>query len=308
MNAPSATDLFVFGGVTLGAVVLGWYGLKYLDEKVSTPDARVLQGKHPYLLGNKLGQGGFGAVYKATDLDTGEAVAVKVLHAHGADPTTRALFAQEARLGKKIPGAVKVLDYQDGREPFLVMELLKGETLWDAYKHDHLTEDGKIVAIAETLMTLGKAHKQGVVHRDIKPDNLWLDEDGSLKVLDLGLAEAPGGPRYPKGTAIGTPGYMSPEQALGKKTRASADVFSTGATAYTILGNKMAVDPHGEPPITCPVVPLEDVNPAVPLEIAHVIDRSLACDPKARYKNANQMFDALAPAVRTALERELSRG
>ena len=204
----------------------------------------MLGGK--YALERVLGMGGMAAVYLGVHRN-GNRVAVKVLHLEAsADPGTVARFRREGYVANSIghPGAVRVLDddVDDDGSAYLVMELLEGETLHArARRLGGYLPPREVLALARDLCdVLAAAHERGVIHRDIKPDNLFLTMERALKVLDFGIArggEGADGLATLAGTAMGTPAFMPPEQALGhsREVDARSDVWSAGATMFALL-------------------------------------------------------------------------
>jgi serine/threonine protein kinase/tetratricopeptide (TPR) repeat protein len=277
----------------------------------------VLKGK--YRLDAVLGAGGMAVVYRATHRNRAQ-LAVKVLHAElGMRAEVRSRFLREAYAANSVkhPGMVLVVDddvAEDG-SAFLVMELLEGasaEQLWDL-EHRKMGVLPAAAIIHQALDVLDAAHRAGVVHRDIKPANLFVTNDGTLKVLDFGIARilevspnwamATGG-----GTPLGTPAFMSPEQALGRSEEIgpATDVWAAGATLFTLLSGTTVHTGRAPGELlvsaaTKPAPPFAEVAPFVSPAIVLVVDRALAFDKKDRWPSAGAMRDALAEACRNAL-------
>lgn len=255
-----------------------------------------------YTLTHLLGTGGMAAVYRAVTSD-GAPVAVKVLHpemARRADVRER--FVREAYVANKVnhPGAVAVLEHGVDDEAFLVMELLEGEPLASRVKGAGLTQDELLDVLDQILDVLAVAHDAGIIHRDIKPDNLFLCNDGRVEVLDFGLArmtdELPGAFKTRTGLALGTLPYMPPEQALGRRDQLDgrADLFSLGASAFRILAGRRVHQAPSEAELlmamaTQPAPPLASVAPNVHPHLCAIIDLSLAFSKDARYPDARTM-------------------
>ena len=265
---------------------------------------RVFGGR--FKLTSKLGEGGIGEVYKATDLKTGAKVAVKLMTAKAIaddeDGLMTDLFWHEMPRAKAA-GAGAVKFYDRGQEPdgtvYAVMELVEGEDLEkkrQKSKSGRLPVQTVLPVIEQTLATLAAAHKKGVVHRDIKPANLIVTPQGKVKVIDFGMADSARKPIIPKDEFIGTPGFSPPEQVQGRKTTPKSDVWSVGATAYQALSGQPAVDWRLETPIACPVPPLRSVAPNVPEFVADAVDDALECNPRNR-PTAKQMLAELSPRV-----------
>ena len=275
------------------------------------------------LLGNKyrldrlIGRGGMGAVFAGVHTLTGRPVAVKVLHheqVENADTAQR--FLREARVvaGLKHPNVVDVLDL--GEEPdrtvYMVLELLEGETFTRLLEREGpLSFERAAELLYPVMRALTWAHGRGVVHRDIKPDNLFLhrDAEGHVipKVLDFGIAKAldePGSTHVTQtGFVMGTPAYMSPEQAEGVPERigAASDVWSMGVVWYEALVGEL---PFGGP---TPTAILLAVNagrftrltkriPALPVPVANAIDKALVRDVPRRHPDMGAFLDALQRA------------
>ena len=191
-----------------------------------------------------IGTGGMASVFAATHARNGLRVAVKVLNPEqGRKPEIRARFLREGYLANRIqhPGVVRVIDDgTDGEHVFIVMELLQGETLKDIWQKRSRAVPASEVErfVAAVLEVLEVAHAAGVVHRDLKPDNVFLLDDGSIKLLDFGIARlheesALADHATTTGTMLGTPAFMPPEQALGHwdEVDARSDLYAVGATA-----------------------------------------------------------------------------
>jgi serine/threonine protein kinase len=208
-----------------------------------------------YAIESKLGEGGMGVVFKARDTQLERAVAIKVLPpGKVADPDRKRRFVQEAKAASALnhPHIITIYDVgSDGDTDFIVMEYLAGTTL------DHLVPAQglplkRALAIAVAIAdALAKAHEAGIVHRDLKPSNVMITDAGGVKVLDFGVAkliepaEASGETRTvaaatEEGTTIGTPGYMSPEQAEGRRLDGRSDIFSFGAVLYEMVTGRKA--------------------------------------------------------------------
>ncbi len=270
----------------------------------------VVRGK--YRLDALLGVGGMAAVYVATHRN-GHRVAVKIMHESLAlDAEVRARFLREGYVANRVehPGAVRVLDddLTDDGSVFLVMELLEGETVEArAERLGGSLPLHEVVQVGlDVLDTLGAAHDKGIVHRDIKPDNLLITRQGTLKVLDFGIArllETPGVTVTQLGRMIGTPAFMPPEQALGRTNEIDArtDVWSVGATLFTLASGQHVHDARtGEEMLiyTATRAPrsLAEVKPDAPPPIVAVIDKALSFNAADRWPSARAMQHALEQA------------
>lgn len=267
-----------------------------------------------------IGEGGFSAVFEAEHLMTGRAVALKLLHAHLVQTEqVSQRFLIEAQTMAKIrhPGIVQVLDA--GREPdgaiFIALELLEGETLEAVLaRSGRLTLHEAAKITSEVLDALSAAHAHKVVHRDIKPANIFLarEPDGrtTSKLLDFGIAHvAPknGGKLTTAGVILGTPEYMSPEQARGGAIDAAADLWSVGVVLYELLSGVVPWTNENATALLMSIAsdPLPDIRhfvPDLPAPLWGVIQRALEKDPARRYASAEEMRRSLAEAMRDAQE------
>jgi len=283
-----------------------------VDARARARLGSVVKGK--WRLDSILGIGGTACVYGATHRNQSR-VAIKMLHPEiASDPELTARFLREGYVANAVrhPGTVLVLDddiTEDGA-PFLVMERLAGETLDARLDRLGRLPPQEVVMIADLLLdVLHAAHARDIVHRDIKPDNLFLTEEGRLKVLDFGIAHL----REPAnrstaatrdGSLLGTPAFMACEQALGRWSEVDtrSDIWATGATLYTLLSGRFVHE--GDTlqkqlvlSATRPARPLRSVAPGVSPELAAVIDRALRFKKSDRWPSAQAMQDALRAAA-----------
>ncbi len=283
----------------------------------------LIKGK--WRIDARLGDGSTASVYAATHRN-GYRVAVKILHSDLAgNADIRARFLREGYVANTIrhPGVVRILDddvMEDGAV-FLVMELLEGETLEARAMRfgGKLPLDDVIPTMDRLLDVLAAAHAQGIVHRDVKPDNVFLTKDGGLKVLDFGLARISEtiGSRMPTraGLILGTPDFMSPEQASGNSGAVDprSDLWSVGATAFTLLTNEPVhksgtLHEYLQVIASVPARSLSQAAPNVPRSVVEVIDRSLALDRSHRWGSAREMQAALREAYPLTAAQSLEVG
>jgi serine/threonine-protein kinase len=267
-------------------------------EELEKRLGQVISGK--WTLERLIGAGGMAAVYAAKH-EIGRKEAIKILHPHVAtDKELVARFNREAHAVNRFShaGAVEVrdIDVTDSGEPFLVMELLEGESLARKLKKDGVSTEDGLQLIDELLDVLTAAHAEGVIHRDIKPSNLFIEPDGKLKVLDFGVAQlkhAPGTLITDAGTTLGTVAYMPPEQLRGEEIDHRADIYAVGATLFRIVsGEKVHLGEEDEvarkvlkgPPRT-----LVDVVPDASEGVQRIVDRALAHVAGRRYPDAKTM-------------------
>jgi serine/threonine protein kinase len=265
----------------------------------------------PFKLVKQLGRGGMGVVFLAEDTQLGRRAAVKVMRPEmtAYDPRAYERFLREARAAAAVRHDHVVTVYQVGEAngiPYLAMELLRGTTL-SAY-----LDKGQTLAIPvatrvgrEIAEGLAAAHAKGLVHRDIKPGNIWLEApNGRVKLLDFGLAR-PAGPDVPgpdrltgSGLVVGTPGYMSPEQARGVALDERTDLFSLGAVLYLLCtGTEPFAGANPTAILTALAVdqqkPAREMNPKVPAALSDLIDRLLEKKPTDRPASAAEVAKAL---------------
>jgi eukaryotic-like serine/threonine-protein kinase len=274
-----------------------------------------------YRIETRLAAGGMGAVYRATQIALDRAVAVKFLHGWmSLDVRARRRFEVEAQAMAKLrhPHCAQVLDFGvDGETPYLVMELVEGETLGDLLERGPLPPSRAVAIARQALSALAHAHQQGITHRDIKPDNLMIGEATAVgdhvRILDFGIARlAEDGSALTAGMAIGTPKYMAPEQASGEQVDARTDLYAMAVVLYQML--------VGEPPfvaeetidILCmhreaPPPRVVDKAPHVPVspELEAAIQRALAKRPDDRFQDALAFAEALG-ACPESLQRPSS--
>jgi serine/threonine protein kinase len=276
-----------------------------------------------------LGEGGMGAVFKARDLTLQRDVAVKVMHPQLArQPNFRKRFLQEARSAARLdhPGIVRVLDFGEADSHlYIVMEFIPGDTLRQKLQSIRAAQDSGTsmgsISLQEALqlvrqicLALDYAHQQGVFHRDIKPDNIILKPDPGTSLpcrpvlTDLGLAKlAEGGLASMEGLSLGTPAYMSPEQALGEETDERSDVYSLGILLYELTVGQLpfpaksisqAIRYHTQEPLPLP----STVRPDLPVFLEQLILKALAKDPADRFPSAGALAEALATCRQEAYE------
>jgi len=273
----------------------------------------VLQQLKHYRLLAELGAGGMATVYQAQDTRTGRAVAIKVLDTRLArDPVYLERFRREAATARKLssPHIVKVLDYgAAGETHFLVMEYVAGVTLQQYLQTHGALPVGQAVDIAAQVSeALVVAHRHGIVHRDIKPQNIMLTADGTAQVTDFGIARVEGaGTITLTGAFIGTLHYVSPEQAQGYRVDIRSDIYSLGVVLYQML---TGVAPfQADTPwvlmhqhVETPPMPVRQLRADVPPAVEALVLRCLAKQPDARYQTPGELLQALR-TLPTATQR-----
>lgn len=274
-----------------------------------------------YRLLQEVGEGGMGVVYAAEDTHLRRPVAIKFLNAGLNRRTSKARFLREARAASVLnhPNIATVYDYGetgDGR-PFIVMELLGGETLADLLRAGTMSLEQSVGGIVKVLEALAEAHRHGIVHRDIKPSNVMVGERGQVKVLDFGLAKLLGDEvvavahstkpgdlptQTLSGAVLGTPLYVSPEQATGVPVDQRGDLFSVGAVLYECLAGRPAFGAPSVVEIFAQVIspalppPPSKYNPSVTSALDRVTLKSLAKSPESRYQSAEEFLKDLRKA------------
>jgi serine/threonine protein kinase len=280
-------------------------------------------GAERYVLDKQIGTGGMGRVFSGRDLRLGRTVAIKMLRTQDAALARR--FEREVRLAARLqhPGVVPVYDagFWPSGEPFLVMKLVLGQSLARVVKDADTREDRlallpNVIAAAEAI---AYAHDQSIVHRDLKPSNILVGAFGETVVLDWGLAkdlraqEAPDrdipgttasagiqpvGGDTAVGAVVGTPSYMSPEQAAGKPIDLRTDVYALGAILYYVLTGTAPQPANTNPPGRAPaasgkLVPLGTLEPRLPSDLLAVVDKAIAIEPARRYPSAFELAEDL---------------
>ncbi|MGC4856280.1 serine/threonine-protein kinase [Micromonospora sp. DT4] len=268
----------------------------------------VLSGR--YRLDERVATGGMGDVWRASDLVLGRQVAVKVLlPALVSDPDFIARFRAEARIMAALrhPGIVQVYDCGEddlpdgGRADYLVMEFVEGEPLSKRIEAAGRLDVAETMSIvAQAAHALGAAHRGGIVHRDVKPSNLLVQEDGTVVLVDFGVARSTNVTSITSTNAVpGTALYMAPEQAAGRPVSGATDIYALGAVAYCCLTGGPPFT--GDNPLQVAVRHLDDEPPELPHEIPEavraLVSRALAKDPLDRFTSASAMAEAARTAV-----------
>jgi serine/threonine-protein kinase len=273
---------------------------------LAEPVALGPQGR--YRLVRRIATGGMGDVWQADDTVLGRRVALKVLVEElAADARATRRFVREARATAKLahPNVARVYDFgRDGGAPFLVMELLEGETLAARLASGPLPPAEAARVAAAVADALDAAHRRGIVHRDVKPSNVMLTRDGEVKVLDFGIAAAADETHSTTGSGIyATVAYVSPERVAGEPATPASDLYSLGAVLYELL--------CGRPPFLGPPalvarahlqdqpVPVRQLAPWVPARLAETCEAALAKDPARRPSSAASIAVRLRAAVAT---------
>ncbi|MBI5548465.1 MAG: serine/threonine protein kinase [Deltaproteobacteria bacterium] len=289
---------------------------EHLRSANDTILGRVLGGKYPVI--GLIGSGGMGAVYRALQEPVGREVAIKVIRTspNVDEEALKARFVREAKVVSRLsnPCTVTLYDYgvEDDGVIYMALELVKGRRLDSVLSSEGPLSPERAVSIARQILNaLSEAHAAGLVHRDLKPENIMLargpwDEE-QVKVLDFGIAKVLSGGAVPKdalqtrtGTAIGTPRYMAPEQAIGQ-TEARSDLYALGVVLYQMLSGVIPFDrpspmdvllAHRDDP-----VPPFPATLRIPAALEAEVRKSLSKEPGSRHGNAREMAAALAAAL-----------
>lgn len=282
-----------------------------------------------YRVVKKLGEGGMGVVYEATDARLGRNVAVKVLPAQlTKDPERRARFQQEAQLAAAFnhPNIATVHDVGEAEGVnFIVMEIVRGDSLRDMVRQGPLPIDRALEIATGVAAGLARAHREGVLHRDLKPDNVMLTDEGQPKILDFGLGKLAQEVRLPEtaetsegptatidvatsgqgspyvtrdGRVVGTLSYMSPEQLQGESVDARTDLFSFGVLLYEMLAGGRPFGGDSTLQTATAILrdepqPLESARPEVPQELRSIVHRCLEKNPADRFASGQELHEAV---------------
>lgn len=256
-----------------------------------------------YTLTERVGLGGMAEVYRAKDNVLGRTVAVKVmLPQYAADPTFTKRFRQEAASAANLqsPYIVSIYDWGlDGETYYIVMEFLRGTDLKTAINERGAINQRKAAEIGSQIaQALSVAHEGGVIHRDIKPQNIMIQPDGNIKVMDFGIARAGDAGLSQTATVLGTAHYVSPEQAQGKELTGASDIYSLGVVLYEATTGKLPFD--GQDAVSVAVkqvnelpAPPSTINPNLDPGLEAIIMKALEKDPSKRFKDAAEMRHVL---------------
>ncbi len=254
-----------------------------------------------YQVLERVGKGGMGVLYRGFDPVLDREVAIKLMHADFSEDTEqmRPRFYREARAAAKLNhrNIVTIFEFaEESNVPYIVMEFLRGTSLGARINGSPaLTLDDKLNVVAQLCDGLSYAHEQGVVHRDVKPDNVFILEDGSVKLLDFGIAKLTSSTLTRQGDVLGSASYMSPEQVGGSESvDGRADVFSTGVVLYELLCGRKPFE--GESPTSVIIkilkddpTPIETYAPTLPPVLVAAVAKALQKDPDARFPTAEAL-------------------
>ena len=283
--------------------------------------ARVLNGR--YRLDEIIGEGGMAVVYRGYDLVLNRIVAIKMLRGqYGGDANFLRRFEREAQAAARLshPHIANVYDVgTDGDARFIVMEYVHGPNLKELIRRQGpFTVEGAAFILRQVAGALDYAHAHGLVHRDVKPQNILVDQHGVVKVVDFGIAKGMSDANLTEaGTGMGTVHYVSPEQARGEVATAASDVYATGIVLYEMLTKQLPFEADTPVGVAMQHVAAEPYppsafNPAIPPEVDDVVLTALAKDPADRFPSAAALADALdnwdRPASPTGAARVMTAG
>ncbi|WP_151773563.1 protein kinase domain-containing protein [Streptomyces abyssomicinicus] len=279
-----------------------------------------LVGDGRYRLTRRLGRGGMAEVFAAEDVRLGRTVAVKLLRADLAeDPVSKARFTREAQSVAGLNHHAIVAVYDSGEDvvdgssvPYIVMELVEGRTIRELLIESEAPgPEQALIIVSGVLEALAYSHQHGIVHRDIKPANVIITHNGAVKVMDFGIARALHGAQSTMtqtGMVMGTPQYLSPEQALGKAVDHRSDLYATGCLLYELLALRPPFT--GETPLSVVYQHVQDIplppsetGAQVPPELDGLVMRSLAKDPDDRFQTAEEMRGLVQYALEMLYEQ-----
>jgi len=260
-----------------------------------------------YQLGDAIGRGGMATIYRGQDMRMERVVAIKVLReVYSTDPKFVTRFQREAKAASSLqhPNIVQVYDYgQTDGNYFIVMELIEGTDLRRYLRsRGILAVDRAIIIAHDVALGLGAAHRRGIVHRDVKPQNVLVGRDGSIKLTDFGIASVYKDINAERltttGMTLGTVQYYAPEQAQGEIASPAADVYALGIVMYEMLAGRTPFD--GDTPVAVAMQHIQDMptppsyfNPDIPPALEEVIMRCLEKEPERRYRDGSTLARAL---------------
>ena len=253
-----------------------------------------------YLINEKLGEGGMGVVYKAEDIKLERPVALKFLAAHALeDPEHKARFVREAKAAARLDHQnicpIYEIDEADG-QTFLAMAFLEGQTLKHKIAERPLKLDEALDIAIQTAQGLKAAHQKEITHRDIKPANLMLTKEAQVKIMDFGLAQLADRSQLTKTTTmLGTPAYMSPEQARGERTDRRTDIWSLGVVIYEMVTGRLPFEGERQEAVVYAIgneqqEPITALRAGLPMELERIVGKALAKEREERYQHVEEMI------------------
>lgn len=289
-------------------------------SELATPPDKVVQLLGRYQISQRLGEGAMGTVYRGHDPLLDRALAIKTVNLavpidDRADYEAR--FYQEAKAAGSLNHPNIVVIYDIGKTDtvaFMAMEFIEGRELRSILAHGTpLPVTHAVYVAAQVADALAYAHNRGVVHRDIKPTNIMITSDGLVKLTDFGIARMRSSEvKTMTGVILGSPRYMSPEQAAGKRADYRSDIFSLGVVLYEMLTGQAPF--HGDSlaglmyqTVNANPAPPKSLNPALPKVLDFIVAKALAKAPEARYQSARELADDLRDSIETPSSRDLEQ-
>jgi serine/threonine protein kinase len=302
---PEATLVDVDATLADGTPPPPSFSRKLARVQVSVPlleTGEVLAGRYEIL--QLLGEGGMGAVYKAQDRELNRPVALKLIRPElAANPSIVARFKQELLLSQQVThkNVIRIYDLGDSDGvKFITMEFVEGQDLRELIvKKKKFSPDEAVEIVKQVCRALEAAHGVGVIHRDLKPQNIMRDKTGRILVMDFGMARTVEGDGMTQtGALVGTMEYMSPEQALGKDLDQRSDLFAVGLILYELLTGKMPF--KAESALASLIkrnqeraMPVSDHDGTIPRPVSDIVSKCLERDPGQRYQSASAMLEDL---------------
>ncbi len=272
-------------------------------------NATTIAGR--YRVEGRLGVGGMATVHLAFDQRLERYVALKLLAEHLADdPTFVSRFRREALAAARLvhPNIVQIFDFgfdESHHQHFIVMEHVEGRSCAELLRdRGHLDVDETVEIVGQACRGLDYAHRNGVIHRDVKPGNLLVAESGAVKLADFGIARATEQSSITQvGSVLGTAAYLAPEQGRGEEAGPRADIYSLGVVTYQLLSGRLPYEATSLSELTLKQqrespTPLDDFNPSVPPELAQAVALALALDPESRPADAMAFAESLRNGLR----------
>jgi serine/threonine-protein kinase len=266
-----------------------------------------------YEILERVGRGGMGVLYRGKDPVLDREVAIKVMSGDfTADEAARSRFFREARAAARLQHRNIVTIYEFAEDehgtPYIAMEFLRGQSLAARLPAEPpLTLVQKLDILVQLCTGLHYAHEQGIVHRDVKPANIWLMDDGTVKLLDFGIAKIAASTMTGGASVLGSAAYMAPEQVSGREIDGRADVFAAGVVLYEMLARRKPFEADGPTAVMMKIVkedppPIRQLAPDLPAALVNAVTKALQKDPDKRFLNAGELGAELR-LIRLSLER-----
>ena len=261
----------------------------------------------------RVGRGGMGMLYRGKDPVLDREVAIKVMSGDfSADEGARARFFREARAAARLQhrNIVTIFEFAEDEHgtPYIAMEFLRGRSLAARLTVEPaLSLVQKLDILTQLCTGLHYAHEQGIVHRDVKPANIWVMDDGTIKLLDFGIAKIAASTMTSSGNVLGSAAYMAPEQVSGREIDGRADVFASGVVLYELLARRKPFEGDAPTAVMMKIIkedppPIRNFAPDIPVSLVNAVNKALQKDPDKRFMHAGD-FGSELRLIRLALER-----